>query len=155
MRIPKRVMKQIFVVFSLVLAVVVGGWWVPVPAIAADYVSKAPEEAESYFISPQNGDTVPGTFKVQFGLTGMGIAPSGVDQQGTGHHHLLIDVATLPNLKESLPATEQIKHYGGGQTETTLTLPPGEHTLQLLLGNYVHVPHDPPVISDPVTVTVK
>lgn len=97
----------------------------------------------------------PPDFTVKFGLVGMGIAPAGVDKDNTGHHHLLIDLAELPPLTEPLPATEQIKHFGGGQTETQISLAPGEHSLQLVLGNYTHVPHDNPVVSEPVTITVK
>jgi predicted PhzF superfamily epimerase YddE/YHI9 len=117
--------------------------------------SPAPVDAEVYFITPHDGDTVPGTFTAQFGLRGMEIAPAGVDEVNTGHHHLLIDLDTLPDLQASLPATEHIKHFGGGQTEITLTLPPGEHTLQLLLANYLHIPHTPPVLSEPIMITVE
>ncbi len=118
--------------------------------------SPAPEEAEVYFITPQDGDVVPSTFTVQFGLRGMGVAPAGIDQANTGHHHLLIDVADadIP-LDRPLPADENYVHFGGGQTETEVTLPPGEHTLQLLLGNFLHIPHDPPVMSEVITVTVR
>ena len=83
------------------------------------------------------------------------ISPAGVEKLGTGHHHLLIDLAELPDLDTSLQATDQIKHFGGGQTETTLDLTPGEHTLQLVLGNYTHVPHDNTVISEKIKVTVE
>jgi hypothetical protein len=125
------------------------------PALANDYRSAAPASAEVYLITPQDGEVVTSPFTVKFGLKEMGVAPAGVDQSGTGHHHLLIDLAELPKMDESLPATDHIKHFGGGQTETTLALSPGEHTLQLLLANYVHVPHDPPVLSESITVTVK
>lgn len=118
--------------------------------------SPAPAGAELYFVSPQDGDIVPSTFTVRFGLKGMGVAPAGVDQANTGHHHLLIDVADadIP-LDRPLPADEHFVHFGGGQTETEVTLPPGEHTLQLVLGNYLHIPHDPPVMSEVITVTVR
>lgn len=125
------------------------------PAIADEYRTPATPGAEVYFIAPQDQSTVDSTFSVKFGLKEMGVAPAGTDTAGTGHHHLLIDLDTLPDLDESLPATDHIKHFGAGQTETTLTLPPGEHTLQLLLANYVHIPHDPPVISDKITVAVE
>ncbi|MGD1862313.1 MAG: DUF4399 domain-containing protein [Leptolyngbyaceae cyanobacterium] len=126
------------------------------PAFASsDYISPAPADAEVYLISPRDGESLSSPFAVKFGLKEMGVAPSGVEKPGTGHHHLLVDLDELPALDESLPATDHIKHFGGGQTETMLTLPPGEHTLQLLLANYVHVPHEPPVISDPITITVK
>ena len=127
----------------------------PTPAWANEYSSKSLEGAKVYLISPQNGETVPSTFTVKFGLSGMGVAPAGIDKNGTGHHHLLVDLDALPDLDESLAVTENIKHFGGGQTETTLSLPPGKHTLQLLLANYVHIPHDPPVLSDPITITVE
>lgn len=125
------------------------------PVLAADILSHAPTTANLYIISPKDGQTVPENFTVRFGLSGMGIAPAGIDQEGTGHHHLLIDVNELPSLTDPLPATAQIKHFGGGQTETMLSLPPGEHTLQLLLGNYTHVPHDNPVLSKKIEVTVQ
>jgi len=111
--------------------------------------------SELYFISPQDGDTVSGEFKLQFGLCGMGVAPAGVDADNTGHHHLLIDMDMLPPMDAPLPKTEQVRHFGGGQTETTLSLAPGKHTLQLLLGNFSHVPHDPPVMSERITITVE
>ena len=85
----------------------------------------------------------------------MGVAPAGADLKNTGHHHLLIDVNELPDMAKPLPATTEVKHFGGGQTETLLTLTPGTHTLQLLLGNHVHIPHDPPVLSKKITITVK
>lgn len=117
--------------------------------------TKAPANVHEYIISPKDGDTVSRTFTVQFGLKGMGVAPAGVNTPNTGHHHLLIDVATPPNMTTPLPATDQIRHFGGGQTETELTLTPGKHTLQLVLGDHLHIPHDPPITSPVVTVTVK
>lgn len=118
-------------------------------------VSKAPEGASVYFIEPADGATVATTFTVKFGLTGMGVAPAGVDREHTGHHHILINLDELPDMTLPLPANDQVKHFGGGQTEATLTLAPGEHTLQLLLGNHLHIPHDKPVISEKITITVK
>ena len=115
----------------------------------------APEGAQVYFITPQDGASVGQTFTVRFGLKGMGVAPAGVDVPATGHHHLLVDVATLPLLDAPLPATEQILHFGKGQTETELTLPPGTHTLQLLIGDKHHVPMDPPVKSEKISITVQ
>ena len=123
-------------------------------AWAAELSTPAPEDAELYFITPEDEATVPTTFTVRFGLRGMGVAPAGVAMENTGHHHLLIDSARLPDMTLPLPATDSIVHFGQGQTETEVTLPPGEHSLQLLLGNHLHVPHDPPVISDRITVTV-
>lgn len=124
-------------------------------AFAAESVSRSPADAKVYFIEPRNGATVPQTFTVRFGLAGMGVAPAGTDRDNTGHHHILIDVNDLPDMTMPLPATDNIKHFGGGQTETVLSLPPGRHTLQLLLGNYMHIPHDKPVLSDKITITVQ
>ncbi len=118
-------------------------------------LSTSPEGASVYFITPEDGQTVSQTFKIKFGLIGMGVAPAGTDREKTGHHHLLIDTDPLPNMHQPLPATDKIKHFGGGQTETELSLPPGQHTLQLLLGNYAHIPHDKPVLSEKITITVK
>jgi hypothetical protein len=115
----------------------------------------SPAGAEVYIISPKNGATVHSPFKVQFGLAKqMGIAPAGVKFDNTGHHHLLIDTAPPADMGAPLPATDKIVHFGKGQTETTLTLPPGKHTLQLLLADMNHVPHQPPVISKRITITV-
>lgn len=127
----------------------------PVSALAESLMSDAPANAEVYFVQPSDGATVESTFKVVFGLRNMGVAPAGVDKAGTGHHHLLIDTGVPSDMSKSLPATDHIKHFGGGQTETEITLQPGEHTLQLLLGNYAHVPHSQPVISEQITITVK
>jgi hypothetical protein len=118
-------------------------------------VTKAPAGAEVYIISPQDGATVPQTFTVRFGLKGMGVAPAGVAHDKTGHHHLLVDVKELPAAGQPIPNDKQHLHFGGGQTETTLTLPPGTHTLQLDLGDANHIPFDPPVVSKVVTVHVK
>jgi hypothetical protein len=114
----------------------------------------APTDAEIYIISPQDGDTVTNPVTIQFGLKGMGVAPAGVDKAKTGHHHLLIDT-DLPPLDAPIPSDANHKHFGGGQTEVTLDLPPGRHTLQLLLGDMMHIPHDPPVMSRKITITVK
>jgi hypothetical protein len=116
----------------------------------------SPPGAKVYFINLKDGETVTSPFLVQFGLSGMGVAPAGVEKPNTGHHHLLID-ATLSGdqLKEPIPMDATHKHFGGGQTEATVTLPPGQHTLQLVLGDWTHVPHGPPVMSPVITVTVK
>ncbi len=126
-----------------------------VPSAYAADLSPAPESAKAYIIAPNNGDTVKSPFVVQFGLSGMGIAPAGVDRPNTGHHHLLVDVDELPSLTEPLQGSKQVLHYGAGQTETELSLTPGDHTLQLVLGNYSHIPHDKPVLSEKITVTVE
>jgi hypothetical protein len=110
--------------------------------------------AEVYIISPKDGAKVSGPVVVRFGLKGMGIAPAGVKFDNTGHHHLLVDTDAPSDLSAPLPATDKILHFGKGQTETTLTLPPGKHTLQLLLGDQNHIPHNPPVLSKKITITV-
>jgi hypothetical protein len=142
-------MKKIVVLFSLFLMPF------SLSALAEEVVSSSPADARVYFIAPVDGQTVSQTFKVRFGLSGMGVAPAGTVRDNTGHHHILIDAKALPDMSKPLPATDKIKHFGGGQTETELTLAPGEHTLQLLLGNYAHIPHDKPVLSEKISVTVK
>lgn len=114
----------------------------------------APDGAEAYFLAPADGATVSSPFTVRFGLRGIGVAPAGVQLPNTGHHHLLIDVDALPPLDMPLPATDSIRHFGLGQTEVDLTLPPGRHTLQLVLGDWLHTPHEPPVMSQKITITV-
>ena len=114
----------------------------------------APENAELYFITPLNNDTVKSPFTVKFGLRNMGVAPAGVQVENTGHHHLLIDT-DLPALAQPVPKDDQHRHFGNGQTETELELIPGKHTLQLLLGDFGHVPHDPPVVSEKITITIE
>jgi hypothetical protein len=116
-------------------------------------VSSSPEGAKLYIVSPENGAVVESPVVVRFGLTGMGVAPAGVDKANTGHHHLLINKDELPEMGK--PMGSDVKHFGGGQTETTVELAPGEHTLQLILGNHLHIPHDPVVISDKIAITVK
>ena len=118
----------------------------PVAANAAD--------AEVYFVEPQDGATVSSPVNVVFGLKGMGVAPAGIEKENTGHHHLIID-AELPDLKAPVPSSDNYKHFGGGQTETSIELAPGQHTLQLLLGDHFHIPHDPPVMSNKITITVQ
>lgn len=125
------------------------------PAFANELISKSAPGASVYFVTPSNGQTVTQTFNVKFGLKGMGVAPAGAIFDNTGHHHILIDTVELPAMDSSLPATEKIRHFGGGQTETELTLEPGTHTLQLLLGNFAHIPHDKPVLSEKITITVE
>jgi len=126
------------------------------PAIAQNPVTPSPKGAKVYFINVKNGDTITSPFLIQFGLSGMGVAPVGVDTANTGHHHLIIDTKLSPEaLKAPIAADAKHVHYGGGQTEATVTLPPGQHTLQLVLGNWSHIPHDPPVMSEIVTITVK
>ena len=115
----------------------------------------SPPGAEVYIISPASGAVVHNPVTILFGLKGMGVAPAGVDRPNTGHHHLLIDVQQPLNMDRPLPADAHHRHFGGGQTQTTLELSPGRHTLQLLLGDKDHIPHDPPVMSDPIVITVQ
>jgi len=123
----------------------------PAPAAApAATRQKAPEGTTVSFSGIKNGDTVTSPFKVGFAVTGARVAPA-----GTGHFHLLIDTDTLPPQDAPLPASDKLKHYGKGQTEDSVTLPPGSHTLQIELADGAHLPFDPPVLSDKITVTVK
>ena len=116
-----------------------------------------PANARVYFIAPANGETVKGKVTVKFGLSGMGVAPAGVEKANTGHHHLLIDTdaPTGEKLNQPLPVEAQVRHFGGGQTETVLELPPGRHTLQLIVGDANHIPHAPPLESDKIVIEVK
>jgi len=121
----------------------------------ATFAADKPVAPKVFIIEPSNGVTVPTTFTVKFGATGVDIVPAGVDQPNSGHHHLLIDTDKLPDLHTPLPATPTLIHFGKAQTETQVTLAPGKHTLQLVLGNYIHVAGESPVISEKITVTVK
>ena len=141
-------MKKI--IFSLAVL------FMPFSMLSADgHVSIAPKDAEVYFIQPVDGETLSSPFSVRFGLKGMGVAPAGVNKKNTGHHHLLINLEQLPDLSQPLPASEHVKHFGGGQTEVILDLPKGEHRLQLLLGDHHHIPHQQPVMSETITITVE
>ena len=112
-------------------------------------------EIELYFVEPKDGATVNGPVKIVFGLTGMGVAPAGIDFPNTGHHHLLVDLENLPDLAKPIPADKNHIHFGKGQTEVLIDLPKGKRSLQLLLGNYLHVPHKKPVISDKIYINVE
>src|SRR6266852_412234 len=127
------------------------------PAASDTGQSPAPAGAHTYIINLKNGDTVTSPFKVQFGLTSnMGVAPAGVDKGNVGHHHLLIDTTlTAEEMTQPLISDAQHIHFGKGQTETTVTLPPGKHTLQLVLANGTHIPFNPPVQAEFITITVK
>jgi hypothetical protein len=138
-------MRMLAVTAALVLAASV---------VPAQDRSPSAAGAAVYIISPKDGAKVSSPFVVQFGLKGMGIAPAGVKFDNTGHHHLLIDTDVPTNLAAPLPSSEKVVHFGKGQTETTLTLSPGKHTLLMVLGDYSHIPHNPPVISRKVTVIV-
>jgi len=125
-----------------------------VAAVAQIARTPATPGAELYFIAPTEGATVTGPVTVRFGLKGMGVAPAGIQLADTGHHHLIVD-AELPPLDKPIPADANHIHFGKGQTETTLTLAPGKHTLQLVLGDHLHIPHQPAVVSQKITITVK
>ncbi len=136
--------------YLFLLVCLATGW-----VAAQDLVSSAPENADVYFIEPSDGAEVNSTFTIKFGLRGMGVAPAGVDMENTGHHHLLVDLEGDLDMMQPLPASDQVRHFGKGQTETEITLPTGEHQLRLVLGNYLHIPHVPPVMSAVITVKVK
>ncbi|WP_375550683.1 DUF4399 domain-containing protein [Rhodophyticola porphyridii] len=130
------------------------------PALAQDTPSA--EGTELYFIGLEDGDTVSSPLTIYFGLRGMGVAPAGIEVDNTGHHHLLVNRPPLgegffgeEEFELALPTDENHRHFGGGQTQMTLELPPGDHTLQLVLGDHGHVPHNPPVVSEVITVTVE
>ncbi len=145
-------MKHLLMAFAL--ASLCGG------AVAADVapglpVTTAASGAEVYIIAPVDGAKVDRQVTVRFGLKGMGVAPAGVANAHTGHHHLLVDVTKLPAAGQPISKDDQHLHFGGGQTETTLTLKPGVHTLQLELGDANHVPFAPAVVSKKITIHVK
>ena len=123
-------------------------------ALAADR-TPSPAGAEVYIVSPKDGAKVKGPVTVVFGLKGMGIAPAGIKFDNSGHHHLLIDTDSPTDLSLPLPADDHNVHFGKGQTETTLTLSPGKHTLQLVFADYLHTPHVPAVISKKITIVVE
>ncbi|KIF81425.1 DUF4399 domain-containing protein [Noviherbaspirillum autotrophicum] len=115
----------------------------------------SPKDAQVYFIWPQDGTVIQGgKFWVRMGLRNMGVCPKGVELPNVGHHHLLIDTE-LPPLTEQIPSDRNHLHFGAGETEARIEIPPGKHTLQLLLGDHDHTPHDPPVYSKKITVVVR
>tara|TARA_Y100000588_G_C14150462_1_gene880307 strand:- start:73 stop:447 length:375 start_codon:yes stop_codon:yes gene_type:complete len=122
--------------------------------VHADDAMESNVGASVYIISPMDGATVTSPVTILFGLNGMGVAPAGTEKAGTGHHHLIVD-APLPPLNEPIPADENYRHFGGGQTQTTIDLLPGKHSLQLLLADHYHLPHNPPIYSEVVTITVE
>lgn len=117
--------------------------------------SPAPEGARVFFITPADGDTVSNPVKIEFGIEGMSVVAAGVNEMHSGHHHLIIDADLPENLGMPIPADENYIHFGDASTSTEVTLEPGQHTLRLLLGDHLHVPHDPPVTSDVITITVE
>lgn len=131
------------------------------PALAGGETPSNPE-ARVYFVNLADGDTVTSPVTVVFGLSGMGVAPAGTEKEMTGHHHLLINRPPLgegegkgEEFEYALPSDENHRHFGGGQTEVVLDLTPGTHTLQLVLGDYTHVPHSTPILSDRITIEVR
>jgi hypothetical protein len=127
----------------------------PKPLLASGLISAAAEGAEVFIISPASGSTVSSPVTVQFGIKNMHVAKAGDKTEFSGHHHLLIDLEELPDMTVPLPATDQIVHFGGAQTQATVELEPGKHSLRLLLGNYAHIPHDKPVLSEEITIIVE
>jgi hypothetical protein len=115
----------------------------------------SPQDALVYFVWPQNGAIIKGGFWCRFGLRNMGVTHAGDTFQNSGHHHLLIDVNEPPDPKEPIASDKSHLHFGAGQTEARIELPPGKHTLQLVLGDASHYPFSPPVISEKITITVK
>jgi hypothetical protein len=126
----------------------------PSPTQGSSHRHPSPANAKVYFVYPPDGAVISTTPTIRFGLTNMGVAPAGVEKANTGHHHLLID-AQLPLLDQPIPLDFNHLHFGAGQTEAQITLTPGVHTLQLILGDENHVPHDPAVYSKPIKVTVR
>lgn len=126
------------------------------PTFALSGETPSPDGAKVYFINLNDGDTVKSPVLIQFGLSGMGVAPAGVEKENTGHHHLIINETIEGDaLNEAVPSDEQHLHFGGGQTEATVELPAGTHTLQLVLGDWSHIPHDKPVMSERISITVE
>ncbi|MEO1749166.1 MAG: DUF4399 domain-containing protein [Pseudomonadota bacterium] len=131
-------------------------------AISVAQETPSPEGARVYIANLEDGATVTSPVTVMFGLENMGVAPAGGDFENTGHHHLLINRAPMgqgadgaEELTYAIPADDNHRHFGGGQTQVTLDLPAGSHTLQLVLGDQFHIPHDPPVMSDVITINVE
>lgn len=145
-------MKRILLALALAPALAAAAFAADAPGLP---VTKAPAGAEVYIIAPKDGATVGPEFTVSFGLKGMGVAPAGVKKEGTGHHHLLVDVKDLPAAGQPIPKDDTHVHFGNGQTETTVKLKPGTHTLQLELADENHIPFDPAVVSKKITVHVK
>jgi hypothetical protein len=121
--------------------------------------SSSPANAQVYFLSPTNGQVFNAAdsegIAVEFGLNGMKVSPAGLAVPDSGHHHLLINMNALPDLTKPLPASDQVLHFGKGQTSTRIQLPPGSHRLQLVLGNHIHIPHTPPVMSKVIEIEIK
>ena len=133
-------MKKLLIVMSLVLL---------------NFSANASDEKKLFFVYPKNGDIVSNPVEIKFGISGMKIVPAGVNEVNSGHHHLLINLDKLPDLRLPIPSNEKHLHFGKGQTSTTLNLDKGEYSLQLLLGDHNHIPHKPPLISEKIYIQVK
>jgi hypothetical protein len=140
---------------SKLLVTLLCGAAVALASVTATAREPSPAGAEVYIVSPKDGAKVASPVTVVFGLKGMGIAPAGIKFDNTGHHHLIIDGDAPADLSQPIPANEKSVHFGKGQTETSLTLAPGKHTLLLVLGDSLHVPHDSVVVSKKITITVE
>jgi hypothetical protein len=144
-------------VFAVFVATILAGLAaMPAWTQSAPAQTPSPDGAKVYFINLKDGQEVANPFLIQFGLSGMGVAPAGVEKPNTGHHHLLID-STLSGdeLKQPIAMDDTHRHFGAGQTEAPITLSSGQHKLQLVLGDWSHIPHNPPVMSNVITVTVR
>ena len=138
--------------FSLIVLVALA---MPTSANAIDdELTPSAEGAKVYIISPKDSAVLTGPVQIVFGLVGMGVAPAGVENENTGHHHLLV-YHPIPPLDEAMTVESGLVHFGGGQTETTIELTPGTHTLQLIVGDQYHIPHNPPLVSKSITITVE
>ncbi|MEM6565711.1 MAG: DUF4399 domain-containing protein [Pseudomonadota bacterium] len=146
---------KVFLATLTALAILAGPLW-------AGGETPSNPEAEVYFINLKDGQTVQSPITIMFGLRGMGVAPSGTAKEMTGHHHLFVNRPPLgegefgdEEYELNIPADDNHVHFGGGQTETTIELPTGQHTLQLVLGDANHIPHSTPIVSDVITITVE
>ncbi|WP_424967744.1 DUF4399 domain-containing protein [Dinoroseobacter sp. S375] len=147
-------------IFKTTLAAIGMAGAMTLAAVAGD--TPAPEGAAVYFVNLEDGATVSSPVTIVFGLEGMGVAPAGTEKDKTGHHHLLLNRAKLgegpdgaDELLYGIPADDNHIHFGGGQTQVTIDLPAGTHTMQLVLGDLNHVPHDPPIMTEVISVTVE
>jgi Domain of unknown function (DUF4399) len=150
MNIRPIVRRSLAAWFGAILAIAA------VTAVADAGQTPSAPGAKVYFVDPHDGDVVTSPFTVHFGVTGMTLAPAGTQTPNSGHHHLFIDTTFSPgDADRPIPMDSQHLHFGKAQTEAVINLPQGTHTLQLVLGDYSHIPHNPPVVSQPITITVR